>query len=129
MNGTPGLTKARQDYLDRMAEAAALSCDAILFARFHVRLVVGPNSDFPAGDPRRDCPPAMVVLAGTTPAEAVAAMQTWLSHNDLGAGNLHQASLLGPRPTRRVLARVSFNGRLWDLADPGLELTPDQVSR
>ena len=76
---------------------------------FTVELRARRNPDFP----RRDLPPRCRVVV-TSLSEASQACQQFIEEHDLGGGEW-SGGHVRDASTKAVVARVSYNGRVWGL--------------
>lgn len=81
-------------------------------ARFRVALSANTNPDFPRGSHEGSVSLPLTYEHVDTLQEASAAVRRYLDTNDLGSGNWTGGDVTDE--TGAVVARVSYNGRLWN---------------
>lgn len=88
--------------------------------KFTLVLAHVANCDIGGGYWETPVDPKKMVVGADTLVEARALFEAWVSRNGLGGGNM--SSRLGTgnvREGRKVIARFSYNGRLWTTAEFG----------
>jgi hypothetical protein len=84
--------------------------------QFGVRLACIGNPDF-GQDPDRPLPGVPCLLVGVPSLkDAVTACRKYIREHQLGGGNWSGGEIID-LDTRKIIGRVSYNGRVWDNND------------